>query len=126
MFQGKYRSTWLGLNLIATLLTLIGFLFLLHLNNATTGYRFIDFGLATFALLQVLFNRWISVDPAKSPEARFFAMVRSNVSILLFVIVVILGIVYPTAYNGFPCYVVAVLIFWIGLRTIREFRRWWQ
>ena len=81
---------------------------------------------AASVLLQVLLNRWISVDPAKSAEARFFARIRSNYSILLGAIAVFLGIVFPNAYNGYPFFVVAVLTLGIGVLTIREIRRWWH
>jgi hypothetical protein len=111
----------LGLYLIATFIFLIGFLFLLVLNNATTGYTILGGGIATFALLQAQGNRWISVDPAKSAEARFFARIRSNVSILLGAIAVSLGIVFPNAYPGYgkdyPFFVVAVLTLLIGVLT---------
>ena len=126
MFQGKYRS--LGLYLIAMLLSLMGLLFLLVLNNATTGYRILDFGMATFALLQAQGNHRISVDPEKSVEVRLFARIRSNVSVYLAAIATSLGIVFPNAYPGhgkdYPCFVVAVLVLWIGVLTRREIRRW--
>ncbi len=121
--EKKQRSRSLRLYLmalVATLLTLIGVLFLLVLNNATTGYRIVDFGMATFAFQQALANRWISDDPAKSAEVRFFAGIRSNVSVYLAAAIAVgLGIAFPNVYS---CFVVAVLVLWIGGRTMRRGR----